>query len=115
MPNTVEWIAEDGVDYLVLITSSELSAGPIIPDLFELEIVGNNQFCEGAQPILQDDADVVASVENATTQEVLFCEDEAQITSSQPGVWYKVSGGVGRVCVFTSFYRHAHFLLSPNI
>ena len=40
MSNTVEWVAVDGVDYLVLITLSEFSASTTIRD-FELEIVGN--------------------------------------------------------------------------
>ena len=89
MSNTVEWTAVDGVDYLVLMTLSEFTASTIRRD-FELEIVGDNQFCEGAQPIFQGDADVVATVENAAKQDVKFCEDVAQTTFSQPGVWYEV-------------------------
>ena len=114
MSNTVEWIAVDGVDYLVLITLSESIADTTILD-FELEIVGNNQLCEGAHPIFQDDADVVASVENATKQVVIFCEDEAQSNSSQPGVWYKVSGGVGRVCFYMFLSSCSLFAFSQYI
>ena len=115
LPKTVEWMAVDGVEYLVLITLSEFSAGTNIRDNFALEIVGNNQFCGGAQPIFQGDVANQASLQNAIKQDVIFCEDVAQSISSQPGVWYKVSGGVGRVCVITCFYCHAHFLPSLNI
>ena len=90
MSNTVEWTAESGVNYLVLITLSEFSASTTIRD-FELQII-YDPFCDGAQPIFSGDADVVASVENATKQDVVFCEDVAQTTSAEPGVWYKVRG-----------------------
>ena len=52
----------------------------------------SNLYCEGAQPIFSRVADIVASVEGAAEQGVVFCEDEAQTKSFQPGVWYKVSG-----------------------
>ena len=115
MSNTVEWTAESGVNYLVLITLSEFSASTTIRD-FELQIIGNEQFCEGAQPIVPGDADVVASVENATKQDVVFCEDVAQTTSSEPGVWYKVSGV--RACAFLYYFDRSAcslFSLSPII
>ena len=89
MSNTVEWMAVDGVDYLVLITLSESLTNTIIRD-FELEIVVDNQSCEGAQPISSGDADIVASVEGAAEQDPAYCEN-VEIISSQPGVWYKVS------------------------
>jgi hypothetical protein len=97
--NTVEWTAASGVDYLILMSLSESYAVTNIRD-FLLEILGNNNFCEEAQPIVSGDADIVASVENATEQEVILCEDVNPITSSQPGVWYKVSGVRGRMILF---------------
>ena len=93
MSNTVEWVAVDRVDYLVLITLSEFSASTTIRrDNFELQIVSNIQICAGARPIFSDHADIVASVEGAAEQDLRFCEDEAPTASSEPGVWDKVSG-----------------------
>jgi hypothetical protein len=87
--STVEWTAASGADYLLLITLSESSAGTTIRD-FELQIFLANNFCEGAQTIVSGNAVIVASVENATEQDVVLCENVKQITSSEPGVWYNV-------------------------
>ena len=46
LPKTVEWMAVDGVEYLVLITLSEFSASTNIRDNFEREIVGNLKVIE---------------------------------------------------------------------
>ena len=65
------------MDRIILVTSTVFLSPSTFPDKFELQIIRNNQFCEGAQPIFQG-VEVVATVENAAKQDVIFCEDEAQ-------------------------------------
>jgi hypothetical protein len=96
--STVAWTAESGADYLLLITLSESSSGTTVRD-FELEIIRKNVDCASARTIVSGDAVIVASVENAAEQDVIFCENTDQITSSEPGVWYNVREARG-VCFF---------------
>ena len=97
--NAVAWTAAIGVDYPLLLTLSEFSARTSMRE-FEPQIVGNNNFCEGAQPVVCCDAAIIASVENATQQNVILCEDINPFSDSQPGLWCNVGGGVSRVCGF---------------
>jgi hypothetical protein len=52
----------------------------------------NKSLCEGAQPILSGDEAIVATLEKAAEQLVVFCERVNQTRSSHPGLWYKVRG-----------------------
>jgi hypothetical protein len=52
----------------------------------------NNSLCEEPLPIILGGDGVEGSLQSATEQVVVFCEDPGQRSESQPGLWYNVRG-----------------------
>ena len=52
----------------------------------------DNNICEEAHPITLGGSAISSSLDNASEQLVVFCEDPDRSDVFQPGLWYKVRG-----------------------
>jgi hypothetical protein len=111
----VDFLSNQYQTYHVLVDGFGTGSGS-----FALQIIASrfasldNNLCEEAHSIILGGDAIVASLENATKQDVVYCELPDQTPDSQPGLWYKVRGV--RVCDFLfDIDQHAYCLLSPNL
>ena len=100
--STVTWTAASGVEYLLLVTSTELSFSSSVREFFELELWIIGDPCEQAFGPITPGAGIIllgATVDATIDAQVSSCGSASIPTA--PGVWYTLIGDGGAITAST--------------